>query len=210
MRLIFALLLITVVSCNNGRGLRLSATNSCNHDNDLAAYDLNENEKEIFELSAQDFTGGDVFLSPTFILSKYIGDLQFTYSTANLVSGAVNFRNRCVGGFVFGETGQSGLDTFEVAFLNTSGSVQIAGAQIEFDADKPEGEPVLNTSNFTNSTVTPETSDLLTQLSLLGYETQVFTYISGERRNQEFIVHARNINTGTFARITVARSSDAE
>ena len=207
MKFVFALFLIFLVSCNNGRGLRLSATNNCNPDNDIAAYELNENEEEIFELSSQNFVGGDIFISPSFRLTKYINDQQFTYSTNNLAAGILNLRNVCVGGFTFGETGQSGSGSFEVAYFNTAGNVQVAGAQIDYDADKPEGEAVLGTSNFINEIVSPETSDILTQLSLLGFETQVFTYKSGERRNQEFVIHARNTSSEVFARITATRSA---
>lgn len=211
MRFIFALLLIVIASCNNGRGLRMSNRNNCNPDIDQAAYELTENEATIFELSSETFTGGDTFSSPTFRLTKYINDKQFSYVTLNLASGILNLNNTCVGNFIAGEPGQIGSDTFEIAFLSPEGNVQIGGAQIDFDADKPEGlTPVFTTSNLTNEPVTPATPDILTQLSLLGFQTQVFTYIQGDRRNQEFIIHARNISEETFARITVIKDTDPE
>ena len=139
MKLLLALFLIFIVSCNNSRGLRLSATNNCNPNNDLAAYELTEAEEDVFELTSQDFTNGDLYLSPSFRLTKYIGDQQFTYSTNNLVSGVLNLRNACVGGFVLDETGQSGSGDFEISYLNSEGNVQIAGAQIDYGNDGPEG-----------------------------------------------------------------------
>ena len=203
MKVIFALILISLISCNNNRGLRLSATNSCNPDRDLASYELNEGEEQTFEVSTQNFTGGESFSTPTFRFSKYINDQVFTYSTVSLPAGALNLQNLCVGGFVFNGPSQSGSGSFEVAFLNSSGGVQIAGGQIDYDTGKPEDETVLILSDLLNEPVSPVTPDILTQLSLLGFETQVFTYINGPRRNNEFLIHARNLSEGLFTRIGV-------
>lgn len=187
-----ALALLFCAGCNNNRLERLSSSNACDPDEDLASFELLESEEDVFELVSGGLPTDAEFETTGFTVTKVDGDIISTFNPAFLFTDDSRLNIVCAAGFVLDEPTAGGF-AFSLAILNLEQELNQYDYTVDYDTQRSEsGDPVFDTEG--SPVLTPiGGTDILDALVNLGFEVNLYTFQQGNQQNVVFIVHARNI-----------------
>ena len=195
----FAALLI-FTGCGSNRINRLSSAGQCNPDENLASFELLENEGGVFELVPGGLPTDSEFETTGFTLTKIENKIISTFSPIGFFSDEPRLSIVCADGFVVNEPASGSFD-FSVAVLNLKQELHQHDYFIDFST---QNTPIFNTNAL--PVLTPLGGvDILDAMISLGYEVNLYTFKKGNQRNVVFIIHARDLSKNLTLRLRLQK-----